>query len=163
MKPMVRHSYGTSWGGRAPPLTAPHLPEPQLAAPTALMGVLSGSSGGGCVIPFCDHPSRDCVCHLNACPDSGWPRGREEHHEHTYHKKPTSWRGTPGKQKEPAIPEWRAVPKSKEYPSEPTAPWTDAEEDSSSLGNINPLTKNILLGDLRTRLLILRTRVQLLQ
>ena len=47
--------------------------------------------------------------------------GVEEHHEHPHHQEPTSWRGTAGKQKEPAIPEWKAVPKSEEYPSEPTA------------------------------------------
>ena len=40
-------------------------------------------------------------------------------------------------------PEWRAAPQGEEYPSEPTAPWTGAEENSSSLGNMNPLTKNV--------------------
>ena len=55
----------------------------------------------------------------------------------------TSWRGTANKQKEPAIPEWRALTKGEQYPSEPTAPWTGAEENSSSLRNINPLAKNV--------------------
>ena len=122
-----------------PPLPSarPAVPEPEPAAPTALMGALSCSSGGGCVLPFSDHPSRDCVCHSNACLGSGWPRWGEEHHEHTYHEEPTSWRGTA----ECAIPEWRAVPKAKEYPLEPTAPPNGVGGDSSSLGNINPLMK----------------------
>ena len=38
------------------------------------------------------------------------------------------------------------MPKSEEYPSEPTAAWTGAEEDSSSFGNINPLIKNVLIS-----------------
>ena len=66
--------------------------------------------------------------------------GGGDHHEHTRYQEPTLWRGTADKQKEPAIPEWRAMPKREEYPSEPTAPWTGAEDNSSSLGNINPLT-----------------------
>ena len=69
-------------------------------------------------------------------------RGGEQH-EHTHHQEPTCWRGTAEKQKEPAIPELRAVPISEEYPSEPTTPWTGVEENSSSLKNINPLTKNV--------------------
>ena len=55
------------------------------------------------------------------------------------HQEPTSWRGAAKKQKEPANPEWRAAPKGKEYPSEPTAPSTGVGENSSSLGNIDPL------------------------
>ena len=39
--------------------------------------------------------------------------------------------------------EWRAAPKGKEQPSEPTAQWTGAEENSSSLGNINLLTRDV--------------------
>ena len=60
-----------------PPPSAP-LPVPDLepAAPTAPMGAPSGPSGGGCVLPFSVHPSHDCIYHPNACPDSGWPRGR---------------------------------------------------------------------------------------
>ena len=73
----------------------------------------------------------------------GGPRGGEEHHIHPHYQKPTSWRGTAEKQKEPAIPKRRAAPKGEEYPSEHTAPWTGADEYSSSLGNINPLTRNV--------------------
>ena len=68
--------------------------------------------------------------------------GEEETNEHTYHKEPTSWRGAAEKHKETGVPEWRAAPKSEEYPSEPTSPRTGMEEDSSSLGNINSLKKN---------------------
>ena len=67
--------------------------------------------------------------------------GGEEHHEHPHHQEPTSWRGTAEKQKEPAIAEWRAAPKGEEHLTEPTAPWANAEENTSFLGNINPLTK----------------------
>ena len=83
------------------------------------------------------------IYHTNACPDLGWPRGGEEHHEQCHHQEPTSWRETAEKQKDRAIPEWRAAPKRKEHPTEPTAPWTSAEENTFLLGNINPLTKNV--------------------
>ena len=73
------------WWSRPCHRRPPPVPEPRLAAPTGPMGTPSGSSGGGCVLPFSDHPSRDCIYHLNACPDSGWPKGGEEHHEHTYY------------------------------------------------------------------------------
>ena len=126
-----------------PPSALPSVLDPEQAAPTAPMGVPSRPSRGGCVLPFSDHPSHDCIYHPNACPDSGWPRGGEEHHEHPHHQQPTSWRGTAEKQKEPAISEWRAAPKGEEHPAEPTAPWTSAEENTSSLENINPLTKNV--------------------
>ena len=91
--------------------------------------------------------------------------GGEEHHEHPHYEEPTSWRGTAEKQKEPAIPEWRAAPKDEEHPTEPAGPLANAEENTSSLGNINPLTKMFSLppGNLRTRPLILQTRVQFLQ
>ena len=65
------------------------------------------------------------------------------HHKHPNHQEPTSWRGTAEKQKEPAIPEWRAVPKGEEHPTEPTAPWADAEENTFLLSNINSLRKNV--------------------
>ena len=125
-----------------PPSTAPPVSEPEPAAPTAPMGAPSGSSGVGCVLAFSDHPSYDCIYHTHAGPDSGWPSGGEEQPVHTCHEEPTSWRGTAEKQKEPAIPEWRVVPKSEECPLEPTVPWTGVEEDSSPLGNTNPLEKN---------------------
>ena len=35
------------------------------------------------------------------------------------------------------------LPKSEEYPSVSTAPWTGEEENSSLLGNIDPLTKEV--------------------
>ena len=149
-----------------PPSAPPRVPDPEPAAPTAPMGAPSSPSGGGCVLPFSVHPSRDCIYHPNACPDSGWPRGGEEHHEHRHHQEPTSWRGAAEKQKEPGIPEWRAAPKGKEHPTVPTAPWTSAENNTSSLGNINPVTKNAFtppLETLCTRPLILRTGVQFLQ
>ena len=126
-----------------PPSASPPVRDPEPGAPTAPMGAPSGPSGGGCVLPFSVHPFHDSIYHPNACPDSGWPREGGEHHEHPHHKEPTSWRGTPEKQKEPPIPEWRAAPKGEEHPTEPTAPWTSAEENTSSLGNINPLTKNV--------------------
>ena len=69
--------------------------------------------------------------------------GGGEHHEHPHPQEPTSWRGTAEKQKEPAIPEWRATPEGEEHPTEPTAPWANEEENTSPLGNINPLTKNV--------------------
>ena len=127
----------------SPPLAPPPIRDPEPAAPTAPMGAPSGPSGVGCGLPFSVHPSHDCIYHPNACPDSGWPRGGEEHHEHPHHQEPTSWRGTAEKQKEPAIPEWRAAPKGEEHPTDPTAPSTSAEENTSLLGNINPLTKNV--------------------
>ena len=115
--------------------SAPRLvPDPERAAPTAPMGAPSGSSGGGFGPPFSVHPSHDCIYYPNACPDAGWLTGGEEHHEHVHHREPTSWRGTAGKQKEPAIPEWRAAPKSQEYPSEHTAPWTGAEGELLLVG-----------------------------
>ena len=126
-----------------PPSAPPPVSDHEPAAPTAPMGAPSGSSGGGCVLPFSVHPSEDCNYHPNACPDSGWPRGGEEHHEHPHPKEPTSCRGTAEKQKEPALPEWRAAPEGEEHPTEPTAPWANAEENTSSLGNIHPLTKNV--------------------
>ena len=124
------------------PSAPPPVSDPEPALPTAPMGT-SGPSGGGCVLPFFVHPSHDCIYHPNACPDSGWPRGGEEHHEHPNHQEPTSWRGTAEKQKEPAIPELRAAPKGEENPTEPTAPWANAKENPSSFGNINPPTKNV--------------------
>ena len=130
-----------------PPSAPPPVPDPETAAPTAPMGAPFRPSGVGCVLPFSVHPSHDCIYHPKACPDSGWPRGGEEHHEHPHHKEPTLWRGTAEKQKEPAIPEWRAVPKGEEHPTEPTAPWTSAEENTSSLGNISPLTKNVFTSE----------------
>ena len=127
-----------------PPPSAPSpVPDPTPAAPTAPMGAPSGSSGGGCVLPFSVHPSSDCIYHPNACPDSGWPRGKEEHHKHPRPQEPTSWRGIAKKQKKPAVPEWRATPKGEEHPTEPMAPSANEEENTSYLGNINPLTKNV--------------------
>ena len=35
------------------------------------------------------------------------------------------------------------MPESEEYPPEPTDPWTSVEKDSSSMGNIHPLTRNV--------------------
>ena len=76
-----------------PPSAPPLVPDPTPAAPTAPMRAPSGSSGGGCVLPFSVVPSQDCIYHPNACPDSGWPRGGEEYHEHRHPQEPTSWRG----------------------------------------------------------------------
>ena len=126
-----------------PPLAPPSVPDPEPAAPTAPKGAPSGPSGDGCVLPFSVHQSHDCIYHPNACLDSGWPKGGEEHHEPLHHQEPTLWRGTAEKQKESAIPEWRAAPKGEEHPTEPTAPWASGEGNTSSLGNINPLTKNV--------------------
>ena len=126
-----------------PPSAPPPVSDPEPAAPTAPMGALSGSSGGGCVLPCSVHPSHDCIYHPNACPDSGWPRGVEEHHEHPHPQEPTLRRGIAEKQKQPAIPEWRATPEGEEHPTEPTAPWANEEENTSSLGNINPLTEKL--------------------
>ena len=70
----------------APPSAPPPIPNPELAAPTAPMGAPSGPSGVGCVLPFSVNPSHDCIYHPNACTDSGWPRGGEEHHEHPHHQ-----------------------------------------------------------------------------
>ena len=132
-----------------PPSAPPPVPDPEPAAPTARMGVPSGPSSGGCVLPFSLHPSHHGIYHPNACPDSGWPRGGEEHHEHPHHQEPTSWRGTTEKQKEPAIPEWRAVPKGEKHPMEPTAPWTSAEENTSSLVNLNPVTNDFFTSPVK--------------
>ena len=126
-----------------PPSVPPPVSVPELAAPMAPMGAPYGSSGAGRVLPFSVHASHDCIYHPNACLDSGWPRGGQEHHEHPHDQGTTLWRGTAEKQKEPAIPEWRVAPKREEYPSEPTAPWTGAEKNFSSLRNINRLTKNV--------------------
>ena len=126
------------------------IPDPEPAAPTAPMGAASGPSGGGYVLPFSVHPSRDCIYHPNSCPDSGWPRGGEEHHKDPHHQEPTSWRGTAEEKKEPAIPEWRAAPKGEKHPIEPTAPWTSAKENTSSSANINPLTENVFTSPGKT-------------
>ena len=127
-----------------PPPWAPlPVPDPETAAPTAPMGAPFSSSDGGCVLPFSVHPSHDCIHRPNACSHSEWQKGGEEHHGDTHHQEPTSWRGTAETQKEPAIPERKVVPKSEEYPSAPTAPWTGAEENSCSLGNIHLLRKNV--------------------
>ena len=127
-----------------PPSAPPPVSGPEPTAPMAPMGAAFRSSGGGFVLPFSIHPSQDCIYHPNACPDSGWPRGGGEHHEHPHPKEPTSWRGIAEKQKEPAIPEWRATPNGEEHPTEPTAPWANEEENTSSLRDINPLTKNVV-------------------
>ena len=87
-----------------PPSSHPSVPGPEPAAPTAPMGAPSGSCGRGCVLPFSDHPSLDCMYHPNACLDSGWLKRVEEYREHTYHQEPTFWRGSADKQKKPAIP-----------------------------------------------------------
>ena len=92
---------------------------------------------------FSVHPSHDCIYHPNACPDLEWPRGGEELNEHPHQQEPTSWRGNGEKQKEPAIPEGRAAPEGEQHPTEPTAPWTRVEENTSSSGNINPLMKKV--------------------
>ena len=110
-----------------PPSAPPPVSDPEPAAPTAPMGAPSGQSGGGCVLPFSVRPSHDYIYHPTACPDSGWTRGG----------------GTAEKQKEPATPECRAAPNGEEHPTEPTAPWANEEENTSSLGNINPLTKSV--------------------
>ena len=123
-----------------PPSVPPNDRDLEPAAPTAPKGAISGSSAGGCVLPLSVHPSHDCIYHPNACQDSGWRRGEEEHHERPHHQEPTSCRGTAEKQREPAIPDRRAVPKGEEYLSEPTAPWGSAEEKFFSLGNLDPLT-----------------------
>ena len=49
-----------------PPSAPPPVPDPEPAAPTAPMGAPSGPSGGGCVLPFSVHPSRDCIYHPNS-------------------------------------------------------------------------------------------------
>ena len=109
---IIHHFYGTRSGWPHPPLTAQLLPEHEPAAIMAPMGALSGSSRGGCVLPLSDHQCHDCIYQPNACLDSGWPKGGEEHHEHIYLEEPTSRREPTKKQKELAIAEWRAVPKS---------------------------------------------------
>ena len=38
---------------------------------------------------------------------------------------------------------WREARKGEEHPTEPPAPWTSAEENTTSLGNINTLTKDV--------------------
>ena len=59
-----------------PPPSAPQpVSDPEPAAPMAPMGAPSGSSSGGCVLPFSIHTSHHCICDPSACPDSGWARG----------------------------------------------------------------------------------------
>ena len=145
MGPLVLHACRSRYGDPAPPPASPPVPDPEPAAPTAPMGAPSGPSWGGCVLPLSVHPSRDCIYHPNACPDSGWPRGGV-HHEYPHHQEPNFWRGPAKKQKEPAIPECWAAPKGEQHPTEPTALWTNAKENTSSLGNINPLTKNVFIS-----------------
>ena len=100
-----------------PPSSAPpSVPDPQPAAPSAPMGAPSSSSFGGCVLTFSVHPSHDCIYHLNACPHSAWPRGGLEHHKHSHHQEPTSWRGTSGKQKGPAVFEWKGGTEERRIP-----------------------------------------------
>ena len=77
------------------PSAPPPVPDPVLAARRAPMGAPSGSSGGGCVLPFSVHVSHDCIHHPNTCPDSGWAKGGEEHHEHTHPQELSSWRELP--------------------------------------------------------------------
>ena len=81
--------------------------EPPSLFPPPSSGAPSGSSGGGCVLFFSDHRSHNCIYDLKACPDSGWTRGGEEHHEHIHHQEPILWRGTAEKQKEPVKPDCR--------------------------------------------------------
>ena len=58
-----------------PPSAPPPVPHPEPAAPRALMGAPSGSSARGCVLPFSDHPSHDCIYHPKASPDSSRSAG----------------------------------------------------------------------------------------
>ena len=86
-----------------PPSAPPTVSDPEPAVPTAPMGAPSGSSGSGCVLSFSFHPSHACIYLLNACPDSGWPRGGEELHGHPHPQEPTSCRGITEKQRDSAI------------------------------------------------------------
>ena len=76
-----------------PPSAPPTVSDPEPAVPTAPMGAPLGSSGSGCVLSFSFNPSHACIYLANACPDSGWPRGGEEHHGHPHPQEPTSWKG----------------------------------------------------------------------
>ena len=71
------------------PSAPPPVSDPEPAAPTAPMGAPSSAFGGGCALPFSVHPSHDCIYHLNACVDLGWPEGggrtpRTPPHPRTY-------------------------------------------------------------------------------
>ena len=86
-----------------PPLTAPPAPEPEPAAFMAPMGAPSGLSGGGCVLPFSDHPSPDCMYHPNACADSVWPKGGKKNTNRPITRSPQLLHGgeLPGNKKKP--------------------------------------------------------------
>ena len=143
-----------------PPSTAPPVPEPT-TAPTAPMGAPSGSSGGGCPIPFSGHPSHDCIYHPHACVDSGWPRGEEERHTHT----PTTRSQQLLRGGEPRI--------NKKKPRSPNGgrrqgvnnpPWSLRLLTPVRRGRSTPSPKTFSLppGDLLSRRRTLRTRARFL-
>ena len=146
-----------------PPPSAPApVSDPELAAPTAPMGALSGSSGGWCVLPFSVHPSHDCIYHPNACPDPGWPRGGEEHHKHSTPRNLLRGGEPPKSRRNLLSPSGGRHLRAKNTqrslrPRGPMRRRTPLRWQTSI-----PSRKMFLrpLGKLRTRPLILRTRVQ---
>ena len=136
--------FGSSSGGSVLPFSV-HPSQDCIYHPSACpdFGWPRGGGGTPRTLPplppscHCHPPSTELSLLLHFGRETAMPKKHPHHHE------PTSRRGTAEKQKEPAIPEWRAAPNGERYPSEPTAPWTGTEENSSSFRNINPLTKNV--------------------
>ena len=105
-----------------PPSSAsPPVPDPEPAAPTAPMG--ASPVHPVVVVSFLSPSTHPTIASTirTLVPIQGGRGWGEEHHEHPHNQEPTSWRGPAEKQKEPAIPDRRLVPKGEEYPSEPTA------------------------------------------
>ena len=148
-----------------PPLAPPPVSDPEPAAPTAPMGAPSGSSGGGCVLPFSVHPSHDCIYHRNACPDSGWPRGGEEHHDHPHPKNLLCGGELPKSRRNLLSPSGGRRLRAKNSPRSlwPHGPMRRRTPLRCRTSIPSRKMLSLPLGNLRTRRLILRTRVQSLQ
>ena len=149
----------------SPPSAPPPVSDPEPAAPTTPVGAPSGPASGGCVLPFSVHPSHDCICHPNACPDSGWPRGGGEHNEHPHHQEPTSWREPPKSRRNLLSPSgWQRL-RAKNTPQSLRPRGPMRRRTPLRWGTFIPSRKMFSLppGNLHTRPLILRRRVQSLQ
>ena len=144
-----------------PPSAPPPVSDPELAAPTAPMDAPSGSSNDGCVLPFSVHPSHDCIYHLDACPDSGWPRGGET--TNTPNPKNLFRGGEPPKSRRNLLsPSGGRRLRAKNTPRSQRPRGPMRRRTPLRWGTSIPSRKMFSLrpGNLRTHPLILRTRVQ---
>ena len=146
-----------------PPSAPPPVSDPKPAAPTAPMGAPSGSSGGGCVLPFSVHPPHDCIYHPSAFPNSAWPKGGGENTTNTPTLKNLLRGGESPKSRRNLLflsGERRLRAKNTPQSLRPCGPMR--RRTPLRLGTLIPSRKmfSLPVRNLRTRPLILRTRVQ---